>query len=170
MLSDEYRSQLEQLHTEKSDFGTTSGMYAPLIKGIIKKFRPHDMLDYGAGKQTLKTALGIEEGYHAYDPAIQEIADVPNPHDLVVCTDVLEHIEPLYLQRVLDDLQRVTQKVGFLAIHTGKALNHLPDGRNAHLIQEPARWWMHFILKRWEIEAMERGEHGFWVIVTPLKD
>jgi len=167
LISEEYKSQLEKLHREKPGFGTSSPMYAPIIRQICKQYEPEELLDYGAGKQALKEALGIKDGYRAYDPCIPEISDIPEPADFVVCTDVLEHIEPLFLQRVLDDLKRVTKKVGFFAIHTGKALNVLPDGRNAHIIQEPANWWLHWILKRWHLEAFQRDTYGFWVIVTP---
>lgn len=170
MISDDYKKQLEQLHREKEDFGTSSPMYAPLIRGIIKRFEPEDMLDYGAGKQALKESLGIKDGYFAYDPCIPEISDVPEPRDFVVCTDVLEHVEPYHLVTVLHDLQRVIKKVGFLAIHTGPALNVLPDGRNAHIIQEPARWWLQHLIRRWNIEAFERDTYGCWAIVTPIKE
>ena len=170
MISDSYREQLAQLHEEKAGFGTSSPMYATLIRGIIKRFQPEGMLDYGAGKQALKEALGIKDGYFAYDPCIPEISTVPEPQDFVVCTDVLEHVEPFHLHNVIADLERVTKKVGFFAIHTGPALNVLPDGRNAHIIQEPARWWLQHLIRRWNVEAFERDTYGCWAIVTPLKD
>lgn len=170
MISDAYREQLSQLHREKADFGTSSPMYAPIIRNIIKRYQPEELLDYGAGKQALKSALGIKEGYRAYDPCIPEISETPNPADFVVCTDVLEHVEAYHIYGVLKDLQRVTKKVGFFAIHTGAALNVLPDGRNAHITQEDANWWLGHLITRWNIEAFERNELGCWAIVTPLKD
>ncbi len=39
----------------------------------------------------------------------------------------------------------------------------LPDGRNAHLIQQPAEWWMPKILKRFELVTFNRIPMGFWV-------
>ena len=141
-------------------------MYAGFIRNIIKQFQPEGLLDYGAGKQALKDALGIKEGYFAYDPAIPEISESPEPQDLVVCTDVLEHIEMGYVPKVIKDLARVTKKVGFFVIHTGPAMHHLPDGRNAHLIQEPPSWWLHHLIPHFELSAMERDKFGFWVLVT----
>jgi len=79
----------------------------------------------------------------------------------------MEHVEPEYLDSVFDDLQRVTRKVGFFAIHTGKAIAILPDGRNAHLIQESPDWWLPKILSRFSLVAFEKGDNGFWVIVEP---
>lgn len=168
MISDEYKAQLAQLHREKPGFGTSSPAYKELLLCIIKKFKPHELLDYGAGKQALKDALGVVEGYFAYDPCIPEISAIPEPRDMVVCTDVLEHVEPYHLADVLEDLKRVTKKVGFFAIHTGPAINTLPDGRNAHIIQEPARWWLQHIIRKFNVEALEKGTYGFWVIVTPI--
>lgn len=165
LISEYYRKQLEELH-QNPQFGISSPMYADLINGIIKRFKPWEVLDYGAGKQCLKEHIEAEK-YIAYDPAIPGICEIPKPADMVVCTDVLEHVELGHESGVLDDLQRVTKEVGFFAIHTGEAMHHLPDGRNAHLIQQPASWWMSKICRRFEPVAMEAGKHGFWVIVTP---
>ena len=167
MISDDYRKQLETLHTEREDFGTTSPMYAGFIRTLIQKYEPEAILDYGAGKQALKAALGIKEGYYAYDPAIPEISEVPEARDMVVCTDVLEHVELGYVPKVIKDLARCTKKVGFFVIHTGKAMHHLPDGRNAHIVQEKASWWLNHLIKHFEIVALETDKHGFWVIVEP---
>jgi len=39
----------------------------------------------------------------------------------------------------------------------------LPDGRNAHLIQQPAGWWLPKILERFELVTFNRMPQGFWV-------
>jgi hypothetical protein len=76
-----------------------------------------------------------------YDPAIPEKAESPRPADLVVCTDVLEHIEPDHLKAVLKDLKRCVKRMGYFVINTGPARKTLPDGRNTHLIQQDREWW-----------------------------
>jgi hypothetical protein len=98
------------------------------------------ILDYGCGKQTLQLALPNLK-ITGYDPAIPELSALPESHDLVVCTDVLEHIEPAYLRNVLNDLVRVVNTVGLVVVSTRPAEKVLDDGRNAHLIQQsPADW------------------------------
>ena len=77
-----------------------------------------------------------------YDPAIPGKNELPEPADLVVCTDVLEHIEPGLLPNVLEHLRSLTRKCFFFAIDCGPANKHFPDGRNVHLIQEPPLWWL----------------------------
>lgn len=168
MLSPEYLAQLSQLHAENDGFGTSSAMYADTVRKLIEEWKPKQLLDFGCGKQALRKALGIVEGYIPFDPAIPGINATPLPADMVVCTDVLEHVEPEYLDRVLDDLKRVTRKVGFYVVHTGLALNHLPDGRNAHLIVEPPKWWLPKIMQRFELVSFQRWPNGFFVVVTKL--
>lgn len=89
----------------------------------------------------------------SYDPAI-EGCEEKKPCDLVVCTDVLEHVEPEYLDNVLNDIHRLMQKVGYFTVHTEAAMKHLSDGRNAHLIQKPYSWWFDKLSERFWVSKM----------------
>lgn len=86
-----------------------------------------------------------------YDPAIPGKDARPEPADLVVCTDVLEHVEPECIQSVVDDIHDLTLKCVYLAIHTGPAIKTLQDGRNAHLIQEGPVIWLIRLGSSWDI-------------------
>lgn len=97
-------------------------------------------MDYGCGKRTLEEALGFPIAN--YDPAVEGLDATNEPHDIVACTDVLEHIEPDLLVGVLADIRRCTKKAAFLLIATRPAKKYLEDGRNAHLIQRDAKWWL----------------------------
>jgi hypothetical protein len=111
------------------------------------------VLDYGCGKQTLARALpGI--AVRGYDPAFTELSATPTPADLVVCGDVLEHVEPAHLDAVLDDLMRCTKRMALLVVATRPARKTLPDGRNAHLSRMPANRWMELILARFDVKFM----------------
>jgi hypothetical protein len=164
LISEAYRAQLTQLHTERADFGTSSVMYAPIVKNLIAQYKPKTFGDYGAGKQAIKPHISCV--YIPYDPAIESISNPMPPVDIVMTSDVLEHLEPECLDSVLDDLQRVTKKIGFHVVHTGAALHHLPDGRNAHIIQEPAEWWLPKFLERFDLIRFERMSLGFFVLVA----
>ncbi len=115
-----------------------------LVNQLVDENRPTTILDYGAGKRLLRTALkpfGAE--LTEYDPGIPEIASLPaGVFDLVCCIDVLEHVEPECLADVLADIRARTGALAFLTIHTGPAGKFLSDGRNAHLIQKPVYWWL----------------------------
>lgn len=86
---------------------------------------------------------------------------------MVTCIDVLEHIEPDYLQDVFDHLQDLTEVILFATVHTGPAGKTLPDGRNAHLIQQPMEWWLPHFMERWDIQTVQKtSHHGFYVIAN----
>jgi 2-polyprenyl-3-methyl-5-hydroxy-6-metoxy-1,4-benzoquinol methylase len=140
LISEEYRQQNKQLHEIRPDYGVGGHKHVKEIKDLAVAMGTKDILDYGCGKRTLEDALGFE--IKNYDPAFEELSLPAEPADLVVCTDVLEHIEPECIEDVLDDLRRVTKKVAFLTIATRPAVKTLPDGRNAHLIQQDLKWWL----------------------------
>ena len=163
LISNEYRAQQAQLHKEKDGFGTSADMYADIVQSLINKYKPKNFLDYGAGKQVMRPYVTVP--YIPYDPAIEAISKQPPPCDMVMTADVLEHLEMDYLDAVMDDLVRVTKRVGFHVVHTGAAINHLPDGRNAHLIQKPPEWWLPHFINRFNIIRFERMPNGFFILV-----
>jgi hypothetical protein len=169
-ISEAYRAQQVELHTNPN-YGVASIAFAPIVAKLIVDNGIKSLSDYGAGKKNLQRALepaGISVDYHPYDPAFPEYGD-PQEADLVACIDVLEHIEPDRLDAVLDDLARIMPRIGFLSVHTGAAGKTLSDGRNAHLIQEPARWWLPRLCERFHIHHLQHHQlmgQGFWVVVS----
>lgn len=126
------------------------------------------LLDYGCGHnksltKTLKPARPFT--YQAYDPGVPECADDPIPAQMVVCIDVLEHIEPECLEDVLDHLEHLTEQVLFCTVHTGPAGKILPDGRNAHLIQKPYDWWLPHFTERFELQGFHARGNGFELVL-----
>lgn len=153
LISDYYKSQNAELHRLRPDYGSNGHRYATQIRELAQAIGTQDILDYGAGKQTLADAL-VGLNVKSYDPAFPDIAAPPEPADLVVCGDVLEHIEPEYIDAVLDDLQRVTKKCLFATIATRPAVKTLPDGRNTHLIQQDLRWWLPRLWERFTLGSV----------------
>jgi 2-polyprenyl-3-methyl-5-hydroxy-6-metoxy-1,4-benzoquinol methylase len=170
-ISADYRALQAKLHADNPDYGMASVHFAPLVAQVVRANKVRQVLDYGAGKGRLAESLPghLKEPVTVtpYDPAIEAWSATPQPADMVACIDVLEHIEPDHLDAVLDDLKRVTQRIGIFTISTGPAVRVLPDGRNAHLIQQPASWWLPRLMARFELIAFNRMEQGFWVIVEP---
>ncbi len=167
LISEAYRKEQQKLH-ENPNYGVASVGYAPLVTTVIDKFDVRELLDYGAGKGRL--AQNISPGHQLsicqYDPGVEDFNIIPSPCEMVACIDVLEHIEPNCLDDVLNDLKRVTQRIGVFTIHTGPAVKVLSDGRNAHLIQQGAEWWLPKILSRFELQAFQKSQGGFYVVVT----
>jgi uncharacterized Rossmann fold enzyme len=139
LISAEYCQMNTQLHKHNLAYGVGGGKHATTVIQLAEKLNTHSILDYGCGKGYLAKAIPFP--IWEYDPAIPEKAASPRPADLVVCTDVLEHIEPECIDYVLADLQRCTKQLGFFVIHTGPSLKTLPDGRNAHILQREKDWW-----------------------------
>lgn len=169
VISEEYRKQQQELH-QNPNYGVMSIQFAPLVKQFIEQLKCNSLSDYGAGKQNLMKTLhdqfGLSIPYFPYDPAFPEYGE-PKAADLVCCIDVLEHIEPELLDNVLDDLARITVRVGFFTVHTGPAVKVLNDGRNAHLIQKPSSWWLPKFCRHFEINLLNQTAGGFMVLVTP---
>lgn len=168
-ISQEYLALQKELH-KNPDYGVASIGYAPLVKQILEGSQAKSLSDYGAGKQNLWKALqhlGVSEVlYLPYDPVFPEYGP-PQPADLVCCIDVLEHIEPEFVDAVLLDLRAITTRLGFFSIATGPAGKNLVDGRNAHLIQKPSSWWLPSLCEHFEIAQLMRYPYGFWVLVEP---
>lgn len=149
LISPEYQRLNRSLHGERAQWGTTGHRWVGVLQALSRNYGTRDILDYGCGKQTLAAAFG--SGVRGYDPGIAELAAPPEPADLVISTDVLEHVEPECLESVLDDLQRLTRRAALLVIATRPAIHQLADGRNAHLIQMPIGWWRSRLRRRFQI-------------------
>jgi hypothetical protein len=112
---------------------------------LIESYGASSVLDYGCGQGTLRASVMAESRkglrFDEYDPGIQVKATLPSFADLVVCTDVLEHIEPERLDAVLAHLKLLARKAVFVVVALIPSAKILADGRNAHLIIRPANWW-----------------------------
>jgi len=142
-ISEEYILQLSQLHDKKASFGDAKGLKH--TEKWIRKYNPESVIDYGCGKGGV--TLALQEAYpnlrvQGYDPGNPSFNTVPEgTFDMLVSTDVLEHIEPVFLENVLRHMDGLFTKVAFFIIATSPAKKFLPDGRNAHLIVENPGWW-----------------------------
>ena len=165
LISESYREQNRKLH-EVGNYGISGHKTANHVKFLADKLNTKDILDYGCGQQTLEQALGFK--IQNYDPCIAGLDSEPKPAQLVICGDVLEHIEPEYLDNVLDDLQRVTLNTCFLIISTRPAQKILPDGRNAHLIQEGAKWWLPKLAHRFKVVSLTYGRSSLTFVCEKL--
>ena len=167
LITDDYTKLNAKLHRDRPGFGTGGARWAATIKELTVKYGTTNVLDYGCGKGALAAAMPFK--INEYDPAVADKAAVPFPADIVVCTDVLEHIEPDCLRDVLGNLKALTGKVAFLNISTRKANKKLSDGRNAHLIVRDSRWWDAALGEFFTIETVDLSRTEYNVMVYPKK-
>lgn len=141
---------------------------AMLVRGLAES--GWAVLDYGCGQGKFKKVLGPGYDVREYDPSIKGKDGRPAPADVVVCADVLEHIEPALIDNVLSDLRNLTRTVAVMVIATKPSAKILADGRQAHLIVEPASWWRRRIEEKFLIDGFnDRSEtgHGLLVVGRP---
>lgn len=167
LITPEYAEQNRLLHKIDPSYGSYSHKWADIIVEVMARESCATVLDYGCGKGALArelAGLGVIE----YDPAIPG-KGIAVPADLVVCTDVLEHIEPALLATVVDHIWDCTTKRLFFCIATRPASNRLPDGRNTHQIVRPAPWWREQLERKFAIERWHVGEWHVTGEAVPLK-
>jgi 2-polyprenyl-3-methyl-5-hydroxy-6-metoxy-1,4-benzoquinol methylase len=161
LLSAEYRDLQRLLHARPDGYGRSGAKNADPVLNFAADTGSRSILDYGCGEGRLKAALrdrGWTGSVHEYDPCLPSLDAEPEPADLVVCTDVLEHIEPECLDNVLSHLRSLSLKHGYFLISTVVAGKTLADGRNAHLIVQPPEWWeMKLRETGWRIREMRTG-------------
>jgi hypothetical protein len=140
LVTPAYQALISQLHAEDENWGRGAKHFVDRIRKIIALTGDADILDYGCGKGSLQELLGFP--ISEYDPGIPGKDSPPKPANLVVCAEVLEHVEPECLDAVLADLRRCTRRIGFFAIPHNPAIHNLPDGRNTHINVHPHGWWV----------------------------
>lgn len=145
LISPAYLTQQRELHARPNGYGGGGGTWAAYVRELLGRFVATSVLDYGCGEGGLMRALrplcNSTIRLDEYDIAMPGKDEPASFADLVVCTDVLEHIEPDRLDTVLAHLKMLARKAVFAAISTRPSNKTLADGRNAHLIVEGVDWW-----------------------------
>ena len=167
-ITPEYQKLQAKMHRTDRRWGAGSWRHVEAVLELMSGAECENALDYGCGKGRLKQSLKNPDWLAEYDPCIPGKDAKPNPADLVVCTDVLEHIEPELLDNVLKDIERCTRRVAYFVIATRPAKVALPDGRNPHLIIENKDWWLERLKKHFFIMSSV-DEGGKELIVQAAK-
>ncbi len=140
----DYIKQYELLYKIKKNYGKTSIKLYDMLKKIINDLNISSVLDYGCGKSKLLDLIkkNSKIKIFKYDPAIKKYSTLTkNKTNLVICTDVLQHV-PLY------DLDRVLKEIkskGIYILFYIKCTNHktkLPNGTYANCTVYDKKWWL----------------------------
>lgn len=172
MISQAYLELNRQLHKDPNvKYGYKGWQQADAVLACAREFEADSILDYGAGKQTLSAQLN-KLGFRNvidFDPAISSISRQPEPTDLVVCSDVMEHVEPPYIENVISDLHRLTKKALFLRVCTIPCTSKsLPDGSDPHRSIMSKREWQSLFYKRFKAHREEHDQDNYFtLILTP---
>ena len=152
-----YKELQKQLHA-KGNYGVSGQQFIPTIfHGICQLAKLHgtvSVLDYGSASGNTMRAIhehmwlppSVDE--FCYDPFVEGFDGEPEPADFVICTDVMEHVEPECTKAVLDHIAELTQKIVFFSISLKPAVKKLDDGRNAHINLPGEEFWFRQLKRR----------------------
>lgn len=171
LVSNEYKKILEGIHAHEQ-WGIASGWHFRDVATIIDEYNPKSFLDYGAGAGSLRfnfNKLGMNIDLLEYDPGIPELQNNNLPREMVICIDVLEHVEPELIDNVIEDLHRCAQKLLFASIWHKPAKRILPDGRNAHLIIESPDWWKEKFDRYFDVSGFKYIDDVTMWVLEPKK-
>lgn len=144
IINPDYKQQLQDAHKNPKWMKGASGLHSKIDKFLIE-YTAQSVMDFGCSQGGL--IKSIKEKYPnitvaGYDPGIPEYEVLPNgPFDVIVSTDVLEHVEYEYINDTLKQIGERFTKACYLIIASYPAKKKLPDGRNAHIIIESFDWW-----------------------------
>lgn len=144
------------IYAEQMDAATGRTEKDEIILGTVSHFAPKTLVDLGCGqghyvRTTRKMgvdALGVEVSSTCCDKYLQDVPHLNmdaetflrrgGRYDFLLCTDVLEHIEPKDIERLLT-LGASAAPVALFGI-----ANHsdIQLGVELHLIRQPASWWV----------------------------
>jgi hypothetical protein len=164
LITDTYRQANVAMHATNAAYGTSGNQWLDYVRELIEEEAFASILDYGCGKGTLgeglKATLGLSIA--EYDPAIADKEAPPAPAELVVATDVLEHIEPECLDAVLADLARVTQTKLLFDVSLVDSHKRMGDGSSPHRLVKPPEWWKEKIEQHFDVTVfVSRPEFRF---------
>ncbi len=177
-ISPEYQALNAQLHEESPDFGTSGAIHVDKILEFTAKLRVKTFLDYGCGKGLFKaamTAKAPQYKVYEYDPAIPGKTRCRDRADVVVCNDVLEHVEPAHVDSVLKHIKSIAEVACVFLIDHLPAAKTLPDGRNAHINLQPYEWWRDklgeyfYHVTLLTIETLPDGAYGRTLVAVSAK-
>ncbi|MGJ3244360.1 MAG: hypothetical protein ACFE0O_15570 [Opitutales bacterium] len=144
MDSTKYIEQYKVLH-QNPNYGKSGEGFSLIIEALASEIKPKSILDFGAGKSQLIKKIKFPCKKARYDPAIPDIAELPEMYfDLVINTDVMEHIPSNNIENVLRSIKE-KGKNAFFNIATRSANAILPNGENAHCSVLTSEEWLELI-------------------------
>ena len=170
--SQEYHDLIDSykvLHQEEGKFkGISLVPLVPTLMSLVKENNCKTLLDYGCGKAIPYDKNRCKEvdlrhpiqklcnlkSFDLYDPAYEKYSKLSKKkYDIVVCTDVLEHIAEQDIDYVLTEILSRSKKIVFLNIYCQPALKHFKEGKfkgkNVHISVFDPSWWGHKIGNIW---------------------
>lgn len=143
--------QYKLLHERSPKYGTTSIEYLKVLQDLINIIKPPIVIDYGCGKSKLIDRLDGIQMKCRYDPAIPEFSHKINSQmkfNLLLCTDVLEHIPSEDVDNFLTYVSSLAP-VAVFAICYRHSYEFLPNGDPCHCTVRDREWWFEMLMSHY---------------------
>lgn len=161
--------QYRILH-ESQSYGTGSERLFHSIQSVIEGFPSlGSILDYGCGRSRVADWLARVNGAQAFrfDPAIPQYDKRPtHKMDLVIVTNVLEHISEDMIDATLADIRALSVNAYF---HIATASDNvvLPNGEPSRCTIRPPEWWQEKLKKFYKrVRSLTSKSKGWCAFVT----
>lgn len=177
-------AQYQQMHDTPETFaGYQVKKHFAIVAKLARESGTTEILDYGSGKAINYQTIAGEPAdspwrqsealpglrIRCYDPGHAPFSDIgEGPYGGVISTDVVEHLLPLDVPWVIDEMFANATGFVFVVAACYPAVKTLPDGRNAHTTQQPPYWWhtqmalasRRYPGVRWTLISEEKGRFG----------
>lgn len=168
---------------EKTFDGHSLGPHVQTITRLLGSYGARSLTDYGCGKAigyTDAVIVGQDGKQHKgllqyWAPVAITLYDPGNPlhdaypekqTDVVISTDVLEHIPAEDIPWVLDSMFSLARRFVYLSIACYAAAKSLPSGENAHITQKSPGWWLDQI----EAAAIKHGRMDYHGVIYATRN
>jgi len=161
--------------TDKSfSRGTALLKHIPEIVQLARENHCTSLLDYGCGKALFWNSKLWKPMFNQsikkltlYDPYIAKYSKDPldGPrHDMVVCTDVMEHVPEEDTDQFIQTLFKCARRLVFMNISTVPARKTFEDGTNLHINLKTDEEWTKLITKH-RIKAERKYNSNYRVVL-----
>ena len=108
--------------------------------GLAPQFSTTELQGPACGTSSIRTSENMS--VDGYDPAVKKWSSNLTPCDILLCLDVLEHVEVNTINSVIEDISSMTRHFCYIVIDLQPAVKKLSNGRNAHILLAPVDWWV----------------------------
>ena len=146
---------------------------------LLGECQPTDIaLDLGCGEALLShffnnytgvdiSSVAIERNKQRrkgvyYQSSLDQLSFLTQTFDVVVCSDVLEHIPESKLDAVLNSIRSVKSHKYLFAISCRESVTKSVEGEQLHLTVKEPEWWEHKLSELFLVTVLEK--HPTWVV------
>jgi hypothetical protein len=141
----------EMARTDTANFcGLSILQHQKSIAKLIRQVGVRTVLDYGCGRgdayrspyKTHQAWFVSRKNITLYDPAFHANSAPPSgQYDVVLCSDVLEHIPEHEVEEFIARLFLYARKAVWASVCCRPAKKLFADGTNMHVTVKPYEWW-----------------------------